>query len=104
VAAQKENRNEDTLLEHQRPWCPRRRKQLGELRQTHRVDIVCLQETIKGDFTLGDLAGLSEEGSFEWVWIAAQGHSGGTLIGVRTDDIIVLTKDKGEFFTSMKVT
>jgi hypothetical protein len=38
------------------------------------------------------------------VWTAAQGHSGGTLIGVRTDDIIVLTKDKGEYFTSMKVT
>jgi hypothetical protein len=71
-----------------------RKKQLGELRQTHRVDIVCLQETIKGDFTLGELAGLSEGGSFEWVWTAAQGHSGGTLIGVRTDDIIVVTKDK----------
>jgi exonuclease III len=104
VATQKENRNKDTLLEYQRPWCPGRRKQLGDLRQTRRVDIVCLQETIKGDFTLGELAGLSEGGSFEWVWTAAKGHSGGTLIGVRTDDIIVLTKDKGEYFTSMKVT
>jgi exonuclease III len=37
-----------------------RRKQLGELRQTHRVDIVCLQETIKGDFTPGELVRLSE--------------------------------------------
>jgi exonuclease III len=67
------------------------------------VDIVCLQEIIKGDFTLGELAGLSEGGSFEWVWTAAQGHSGGTLVGVRTDDIIILGRDKGEFFTSMKV-
>jgi hypothetical protein len=26
VAAQKENRNEDTLLEYQRPWCPGKEK------------------------------------------------------------------------------
>jgi hypothetical protein len=37
------------------------------------------------------------------VWTDAQGHSGGTLVGVRTYDIIILGRDKGEFFTSMKV-
>lgn len=85
------------------PRCAGRRKQLREFRQQHRVDIVCLQETIKEGFTLGVLSGLSEGCSFEWVWTDAQGHSGGTLVGVRTYDIIILGRDKGEFFTSMKV-
>jgi exonuclease III len=40
---------------------------------------------------------------FEWVWTEAHGHSGGTLIGVRTDDITVIDKDKGEFFSSMSI-
>jgi exonuclease III len=82
---------------------PGRRKQLKYLRCHHRVDVVCLQETIKEGFTQGELSGLSEGGSFEWVWTDAQGHSGGTLVGVRTDEIDILERDKGEFFTSMKV-
>jgi exonuclease III len=76
-----------------------RKKQLQELRQKHRVDVVCLQETIKADFTLGELAWLSDRDNFEWNWTAAQGHSGGgTLMGVKTDDIAVLERGKGDFF------
>jgi exonuclease III len=80
-----------------------RRKQLSDIRRDNRVDIICLQETIKGDFSLWDLESLSEGEPFEWVWTAAQGHSGGTLIGVRISDINILSKDKGEFYTSMKL-
>jgi exonuclease III len=64
-----------------------RRRQLSELRLSHRVEIICLQETIKSDFSLGDLSALSEGFSYEWIWTASQGHSGGILVGVTTDNI-----------------
>jgi hypothetical protein len=62
-----------------------------------------LQETIKADFLPGELASISEGDNFEWVWSAAQGHSGGTLLGVKTDDVTIISKDRGEFYTSMKI-
>jgi exonuclease III len=65
--------------------------------------VICLRETIKADFSLWELDTLNEGDSFEWVWTAAQGHSGGTLMGIRTSDINILSKDKGDFFTSMKL-
>jgi hypothetical protein len=52
---------------------------------------------------VGELATLSEGFRYEWVWTAAQGHSGGTLIGVKTDDITVIGKECGEFYSSMKI-
>jgi exonuclease III len=67
------------------------------------VEVICLQETIKVNFTQGELASLSEGRCFEWVWTAAQGHSGGTLLGVQTNDIAVVERDMGAFFTSMKI-
>lgn len=67
------------------------------------MDIICLQETIKSDFSLWELDNLNEGDPFEWVWTAAQGHSGGTLLGIRFNVIIVLGKDREEFFTSLKL-
>jgi exonuclease III len=54
-----------------------RRRQLSEIRQTHRVEVMCLRETFKSEFSVGELAALSEGFRYEWVWTAAQGHSGG---------------------------
>jgi hypothetical protein len=34
------------------------------------------------------------------VWTAAQGHSGGTLLGIQTGDITVVEKGMGTFFTN----
>jgi exonuclease III len=80
-----------------------RRNQLRQLKQQHRVDVICLQETIKAEYTTRELDDLGEGYNVEWIWTEAQGHSGGTLIGVRTDDITMLCKDRGEFFSSMLV-
>jgi exonuclease III len=74
-----------------------RRNQLRELRKTHRVDAICLQETIKSDFSIWDLNSLSEGESFEWSWTAASGHSGGTLTGVNTATATVVARDRGSF-------
>jgi exonuclease III len=79
-----------------------RQKQLKDLISFHRVDAVCLQETIKADFSVGELNYLSEGVSFEWAWTAASGHSGGTLVGVDTSVAEVLHKDCEEFFSSLK--
>jgi hypothetical protein len=38
-------------------------------------------EIIKADFSPRELASISDGDNFEWVWSAAQGHSGGTLLG-----------------------
>jgi hypothetical protein len=62
-----------------------------------------LQETIKAEYTQGELAEISDGFNFEWVWTESHGHSGGTLVGVRTDEITVLNKDKGDFFSSMLI-
>jgi exonuclease III len=74
-----------------------------ELRRKNRVEVLCLQETVKADFLPGELASISDGDNFEWVWSAAQGHSGGTLLRVKIDDVTVIGKDIGEFFTSMKI-
>jgi hypothetical protein len=63
------------------------------------VDAICLQETIRSDFSPWDLNLLSGGESFEWVWTAASGHSGGTLTGVKTTSVIVVAQDRGVFFS-----
>jgi exonuclease III len=80
-----------------------RRNQLRGLRNTHRVDAICLQETNKSDFSLWDLNSLSEGDSFEWSWTAANGHSGGTLTGINIAVAGVVAKDSGSFLSSLLV-
>ena len=53
------------------------------------VDIVGVQETIKQSFTEGELTTLAAGKAFLWKWIPAKGHSGGILVGVKTDLIEV---------------
>jgi hypothetical protein len=59
-----------------------RRGQLKELISKHRVDILNIQDTMKRGFTFNELSRLVGGQSFSWNWIVAQGHSGGTLIGL----------------------
>lgn len=98
------NPSEDHVLEYERVWCTREEEATETVKTQNRVEMICLQETIKANFFAGELARISEGGNFEWVWTDTQGHSGGTLIGVKTDNITVLSKDRGEFFSSMKIT
>jgi exonuclease III len=80
-----------------------RRKQLREWKHKFKIEVICLQETIKADFSPGELASISEGENFEWVWTVAQGHSGGTPMGAKTDNIAVISSDRGEFYSSMKI-
>ena len=60
-----------------------RRTLIKNLLREHRIDIVCLQETIKQDFTDVELQSLEIGEKFFWCWLPASGHSGGILLGLR---------------------
>uniref|UniRef100_A0A452YBD9 Uncharacterized protein n=1 Tax=Aegilops tauschii subsp. strangulata TaxID=200361 RepID=A0A452YBD9_AEGTS len=62
-----------------------------------------LQETIRQDFSMHELQGLSRH-RFAWQWLPATGQSGGISLGVREDAFSVEDMDQGEFFLSMSVT
>jgi exonuclease III len=59
------------------------RRQLKEMVDKNRVDIIYLQETMKENFTIAELRGLASGQSFSWNWITSSGHLGGTLLGVK---------------------
>ncbi|KAI4998875.1 hypothetical protein ZWY2020_054217 [Hordeum vulgare] len=71
----------------------RRRQLIGYLRQEE-IDIVGLQETIRQDFSMHELQGLSHH-QFSWQWLPASGHSGGILLGVREEAFSVEDMDRG---------
>jgi hypothetical protein len=62
------------------------------------VDIFCLQETMKREFSIAEPRGLVGSSRFSWNWTASNGHSGGTLIGVRQGELDVVEMDEGRFF------
>jgi exonuclease III len=80
-----------------------RRRQLKEYMRQENIDIVGLQETIKQNFLLAELQGLSRY-KFVWNWLPASGHSGGILLGVKEETFEVEDMDRGEFFVSMSLT
>jgi hypothetical protein len=63
----------------------------------HHIDIIGLQETIKGDFSNQDMRDLEGGLKFSWFWIAAKGRSGGILVGVKIDTLEVEDLISGEF-------
>ena len=56
-----------------------RRYQLIRYIREEEVDIVGIQETIKQDFSIHELQGLSTH-KFVWQWLPANGHSGGSSL------------------------
>jgi exonuclease III len=79
-----------------------RRGQFKHLMSQHHLEVVCLQETIKRDYTNQLLVDLVNGQDFSWIWTEAEGHSRGTLTGVKNDDIEVLSSDRGVFFSSIR--
>ena len=80
--------------------CKGRRTLLRELLRKHRIDVICLQETIKQDFTDFELQGIEAGDKFFWCWLPAAGHSGGMLLGLRDSAFEVESTDKGCYFLS----
>ena len=78
-----------------------RRTLLRELLCKHRIDIICLQETIKQDFTDMELESIEVGDKFFWCWLPAVGHSGGMLLGLRDSMFEVESTDRGQYFLSV---
>jgi hypothetical protein len=49
------------------------------------LDVVAIQETIKQDFTDGELKEMAGNKAMVWHWTPAIGHSGGLAVGVNSD-------------------
>jgi hypothetical protein len=48
-----------------------------------KIDIICLQETLKQDFADHELRSLEIGDRFHWSWLSASGHSSGMLLGFK---------------------
>jgi exonuclease III len=81
-----------------------KRGQLKELVDKKKIDIIFLQETLKANFTSVQLKSFVRGQKFSWHWTIAQGHLGGTLVGVRQGDMELGGKDERKYFSSMTVT
>ena len=77
-----------------------RRTLIKDLLRKHNIDIICLQETIKQDFTDLELQNLEVGEKFFWCWLPASGHSGGILVGLKDSAFEVESTDKGQYFLS----
>lgn len=53
------------------------------------IHIFGLQETIKQDFSNGELKEMSGNRVFQWFWILAKGHSGGLALGINSKNFEV---------------
>jgi exonuclease III len=80
-----------------------RRTLLKDYLRLHKIDIVCLQETIKQDFSEQELRSLEVGDKFFWCWLPANGHSGGMLLGLRDSVFDVGRVALGQFFISASI-
>lgn len=48
-----------------------RRGQLREIVLKHKIDVICLQETIKREHTIAELRELGNNQHFSWNWVPA---------------------------------
>ena len=69
--------------------------------RNYKIDIICIQETIKNEFTDLELQGLEVGKKFFWCWLPAVGHSGGMLVVLRDSAFEVESTDRGQYFLSV---
>jgi exonuclease III len=80
-----------------------RTTQLKDYLRKEKIDIICLQETIKTEFTDHEIRSIKPGEMFHWNWVPAVGHSGGLLLGVKDNIFEVGSIDSGQFFISALV-
>lgn len=81
-----------------------RRGQLKDIMLKYKIDVICLQEIIKRDFSIFELRELGNNQPFSWNWVPAEEHSGGILTGVRQGNLDVEAMTCGEFYARMEIT
>ena len=74
-----------------------------EMIMEHNLDFVGILETIKQNFTKGELHNLCNGKNYEWKWNPPRGLSGGILVGVNRDHFDVILAKQEEYFLSVMV-
>uniref|UniRef100_A0A0A9HMI6 Endonuclease/exonuclease/phosphatase domain-containing protein n=1 Tax=Arundo donax TaxID=35708 RepID=A0A0A9HMI6_ARUDO len=59
------------------------------------VDFICLQETIKCDYSNFFLRKFDPANLFLWNWIPSRGRAGGMLCGIRQENLNVISIQTG---------
>jgi hypothetical protein len=77
-----------------------RRKQLKQWVVSQNVEVICLQETMKENFSIAKLRGLVTGQNFAWNWTMSAGH---LLLRVKQGDLDATVMDEGKFFSSMTI-
>jgi exonuclease III len=67
------------------------------------LEMVALQETIKQDFEDWELKELAGSQDFSWFWTPSKGHSGGMIMGVKTQNLEVEESVFEHFFMGILV-
>lgn len=80
-----------------------RLRQLKEMLAKEKPDIIGLQEMIKRHFDERELKALAPGGKFKWGWLAASGHSGGILLGVKEEVLEVEDWDSGDYYMGAQI-
>src|ERR1043165_3676774 len=79
-----------------------RRNQICDLLRSEHIDILCLQETKREDFSLSEFHRIGGS-DFTWNWVAAVGSAGGILTGSRNELFDILEGLVTEFFLSLRL-
>jgi mRNA deadenylase 3'-5' endonuclease subunit Ccr4 len=80
-----------------------RRTLLKYYLRNHHIDVVCLQEMIKQDFTNQELRSLEVGGNFYLTWLPANSDSRGMLVGFHDNCFEVYNVDRGRYYISATV-
>src|SRR4051812_11361430 len=80
-----------------------RRQQLINYLHKESIDIVGIQVTIRQDFSIRGLEGISPHRNL-WQWLSTNGRWGGILLGAKEDKFEVQDMDRGELFFIMPLT
>jgi exonuclease III len=69
----------------------------------YRLDFIALLETGRSNFTLPFLANLVVGQTFAWFCLPPHGRSGGILVGVNTQTMLVKKVDNGDFCVKLHI-
>jgi hypothetical protein len=68
-----------------------------------RLDFIALLETGRSNFTVPFLANLAAGHDFGWFCLLPHGRSGGILVGINTQTLLVKKVDNGDFRVKLHI-
>jgi exonuclease III len=69
----------------------------------HKLDFIALLETGRSNFTVNFLSGLAAGNDFMWFCLPPHGRSGGILVGINAQTLLVKNIDNGKFCVKLHI-